>query len=234
MMRLLQSFPRLSTWMRSATGRILHKPDIIIPKETLGTIYGSHTIPAGLLNESSVVYSAGIGTDVSFDQEVIRRFGCEVHGFDPTPRSTLWVDNQQLDKRFHFHALGFSRRDAEVPFQPPQNDEHVSFTAAQPDSGGLMLPVRRLTTIMHDLGHHHVDLLKMDIEGFEYDVLPDMIECRIFPRAIAVEFHHRMHHFSDDDTKNAVQALVSAGYGLFHVSPTGREYSFIHRQARPN
>ena len=36
------------------------------------------------LNSKSVVYSIGIGTDASFDLELINTFNCEIYGFDPT------------------------------------------------------------------------------------------------------------------------------------------------------
>ena len=43
------------------------------------------------LNSKSVVYSIGIGTDASFDLELINTFNCEIYGFDPTPKSIRWV-----------------------------------------------------------------------------------------------------------------------------------------------
>jgi hypothetical protein len=37
-----------------------------------------------------------------------------------------------------------------------------------------------------------------------------------------------MHGFTDDDTRRAVALLKAAGYVLFYVSETGREYGFSH------
>src|SRR5436305_14661221 len=39
------------------------------------------------LSADSVVYSFGIGEDISFDLQLIDRFAVKVHAFDPTPRS---------------------------------------------------------------------------------------------------------------------------------------------------
>jgi len=44
---------------------------------------------------------------------------------------------------------------------------------------------------MRELRHASIDLLKMDIEGAEYDVLADMISQRIPVKQLLVEFHHR-------------------------------------------
>lgn len=52
-----------------------------------GSRYGRWAIDATRMSESTVIASFGLGDDVSFEDEVIARFGCRVVGFDPTPRS---------------------------------------------------------------------------------------------------------------------------------------------------
>jgi hypothetical protein len=45
-----------------------------------------------------------------------------------------------------------------------------------------------------------------------------------------VEFHHHCHQAAGMDmkhTKEAVQKLNLAGFKIFHVSPSGEEYSFV-------
>lgn len=37
-----------------------------------------------------------------------------------------------------------------------------------------------------------IDLLKIDIEGFEYGVLDDLLAAHLNVRQICVEFHHRV------------------------------------------
>jgi FkbM family methyltransferase len=224
----LKAFPRIASIARRATGRILHKPDIRIAAETIGTRYGSHTVPKDFLGASSIVYSFGIGTDASFDTDVIARYGCAVHAFDPTPKSMAWVAEQAFPPNFIFHPLGLGNADVDMPFKLPEKEGNVSFSRAPGETADLKLPVRRLGTLMSELGHDDLDLLKLDIEGFEYEALADMLASGIRPRAIAVEYHHRMYHFSDAQTLASVEALRREGYRLFHVADTGREYSFIH------
>ena len=55
----------------------------------------------------------------------------------------------------------------------------------------IEVPVRRLSTIMRELGHGAIDLLKMDIEGAEYEVIADLLACGADVRQLLVEFHHR-------------------------------------------
>ena len=88
-------------------------------------------------------------------------------------------------------------------------------------------PVFRLGTIMAKLGHDHVDLLKMDIEGAEYGVLIDILRCQLNIRQLAVEFHHNYPGIPIDRTVAAVGQLRQAGFRLFHIGERSFEMSFI-------
>ena len=93
----------------------------------------------------------------------------------------------------------------------------------------IEVPMKRLHTIMLALNHDHIDILKMDIEGAEYEVIDDMIESGIKPRQLLVEFHHRFQGVGLGKTKATVEKLRDNGYMLFGVSVTGEEYGFIER-----
>ena len=51
-------------------------------------------------------------------------------------------------------------------------------------------PVKSLSTIMKEKNIDKIDLIKMDVEGEEYRVLPNMIKSNIFPTQICIEFHN--------------------------------------------
>jgi hypothetical protein len=90
--------------------------------------------------------------------------------------------------------------------------------------------VRRLATLMRDLGHRSIDVLKMDIEGAEYEVIDDILGSRLQIEQILVEFHHRLPGVGIDRTRRAVRNLNEAGYRIFFASDTGEEYSFIRHR----
>jgi len=79
---------------------------------------------------------------------------------------------------------------------------------------------------MERLGHNHIDVLKMDIEGAEYGVIADLLSCNIRVDQLLVEFHHRWPEVGVQKTKQAIRELNRAGYRIFHISQTGEEYSF--------
>ncbi|MCH1430575.1 MAG: FkbM family methyltransferase [Chlamydiales bacterium] len=67
-------------------------------KITLGSGYGGYSIPKSLgdmLGKDAVVYSAGIGEDMTFDVVLANHLGCNVHMFDPTPRSFAYFQKAQ-------------------------------------------------------------------------------------------------------------------------------------------
>ncbi len=80
---------------------------------------------------------------------------------------------------------------------------------------------------MRERGHSRVDVLKLDIEGAEYDVLHQLCEQQIDCGQILVEFHHHLRQFPFARTKAAIERLNECGYRVFHVSRNGYEVSLI-------
>jgi FkbM family methyltransferase len=206
-------------------GRVSHR----CPVMTIGTEYGGWTFNPTALDTGSVVYSAGIGEDVSFDLGLIARFGVTVHAFDPTPKSIEWLRTQSLPANFVVHEYGIAPRDGHLTFYRPEDPAHVSLSIVERASptATVSLPVRELVGIMRELGHWSIDLLKIDIEGSEYAVLEDLVARAIPIKQLLVEFHHRFPGVGNDKTQASIDLLESHGYRLFAISPSAEEYSFL-------
>jgi FkbM family methyltransferase len=217
--------------LRVALGRDPNiAPDAHLPTERHGSAYGGWTIHPPL-DHDSVIYSFGVGEDISFDLALIERYGVTVHAFDPTPRSIAWVREQRPPAGFRLHEYGLAAYDGVATFHPPANPDHISHSMLDRAGGSapIEVPVRRLATAMAELGHDRIDLLKMDIEGAEYTVLEDIAGLPI--GQILVEFHHRFKDVGVERTRAAVALLRERGYRLFAVSPSGEEFSFLHSAA---
>jgi FkbM family methyltransferase len=212
----------------------MHQPDLKSSYIFLGTEYGGWPLlkstPARAL-----VYSFGLGEDISFDLGAIERFGCIVHGFDPTPKSRHWVEAQQLPLNFIFHPIGIADHDGDTMFFAPSNENHVSFSANLSDGAGgrkraILAPTRRLPTLVAELQTRLPDVVKIDIEGFEYDVIVDLLRSDFRPAQLLIEFHHGAYGVEPSRTRDSVDQLRAAGYGIFFVSSSGREYGFTLRE----
>jgi len=214
----------MRSWL---TDERFYRPNYHCPHVALGDHDASFVVNPAPLGSHSIVYSFGVGTDISFELECIRRYSLDVHAFDPTPRSMQWLTTQTLPPEFHFHGYGLADFDGSLVFYPPDNPDHVSYSTQERAGNKVTCPVRRLSTIMRELGHDHLDMLKMDIEGSEYGVIDNILSDGIKPHQICVEFHHRWPEIGPQRTNRAIDLLQSAGYGLFHVAASGEEFSFI-------
>ncbi len=219
-----------------------HKPRVRLTQRSdceklaLGTEYGGYAVcPTGLSSES-VVYSFGVGCDVSFDLALIKERAVTVHAFDPTPRSIDWVKTQELPASFVFHPWGIADFDGTARFHAPKDPTHVSHTllgGGDAGTGAVDAPVFRLRTIMDKLGHDHIDVLKMDIEGAEYGVLGDVLGSGIQIAQILIEFHHHRSGVALEESQRAVEALERSQYRAFYESKNGYEFSFIRPDLVP-
>ena len=78
-------------------------------------------------------------------------------------------------------------------------------------------------------GHDSIDLLKIDIEGFEYEVLESCLAAEIPIKQICVEFHDFFPDIPKTKTKNLILALQSHGFDLIHRHR--HDHTFLKRDA---
>lgn len=205
------------------------------PRFAAGARSGTWVVDPRHLGADSVVYSVGIGDNIAWDLAMIERFGCTVHAFDPTPRSSAWLRQQVLPPQFVHHAIAVAAHDGNLAFAAPSRSRDVNFRplpAASAPAGAFSAPAARLTTIARRLGHDRVDVLKLDIEGGEYGVLDDLLAGGPPVAQLLVEFHHgeRAHRGAPAipfaATARAVAQLRAAGFRVLDISARGLEFTF--------
>ncbi len=159
--------------------------------KTLGSPCAWDFCPAGL-NEQSNIVCAGAGGDISFEVELHRMTGAPVHLLDPSPTG-IATFNQTSPAGVLFHELGLAGQSKKYTFALPRNPEEGSYKDPRYDSEGMQTITFDCRTIEDFMKQHDMpslDLLKMDIEGFEYDVLRTILRNRTPIRQICVEFHN--------------------------------------------
>ncbi len=75
-------------------------------KETIGVL-SQWTIVRNGMGPDAVVYSGGVGEDITFEQELIRRFGVKIHVFDPSPVAARTIALANTDHLL-FKPVGLS------------------------------------------------------------------------------------------------------------------------------
>jgi len=203
---------------RRLRGKPRHAQQVALPKLRLGRgeYYARYAVAPDLLHQGAVIYSFGIGEHVEFELELVGRFGCKVLLFDPEPLAVGRLRAQQLPPQVLVHSLGLSDRDGVASSGQARSSGYASEQQ-----------LRRLTTLMDQFGHGHIDLLKMDIEGAEYAVIDALSASGVRPTQILVEFHHHLRHLSLSHTERALTQLNRLGYRIFDCQAGGHEFSLV-------
>lgn len=223
---------RIEYWIKARIGKISfidieEKRD----KQWYGNGYGGFYVDPSLVPENAIVYSFGIGEDISFDRAIIEKHQAQVFGFDPTPKSINWIKNQDLPKSFHFHPFGIGEKTGRVTFHLPKNQDHVSGSVYEhklvDEQNAVDVLLKEFKEIVYEKGHTAIDVLKMDIEGSEYAVMEGILNSGIPIKQILVETHERF--FEDGKRKGDLlfKQLYQKGYRIFAISDTYQEISLV-------
>jgi FkbM family methyltransferase len=222
---------RIRRFAKLVVGAGLFLPkEVEVDYKVLGSEYGRWPLVRDKTSEHSVVYSFGVGQDISFDLQAIQLFQCRVFAFDPTPKAVQWIRQQHTPPQFQFFELGIGASVREMTFHAPKTESHVSYTVsdrATPTRNSVVAPAADLRTIMQRLHHPRIDVLKLDVEGAEYAVVDSLGEQNNLPPQVMIEFHHGMYGYRLSDTKRALATLNSIGYRRYYVSESGRELGFV-------
>ncbi|WP_367849024.1 FkbM family methyltransferase [Rhodoferax sp. WC2427] len=141
------------------------------------------------LNSGSVVFDIG-GYKGDFANALYQQYQCPIYIFEPVSDfyqicEARFSGNTKI-KCFNY---GLSNTDSEIFIS---RDDDASSTARQ-TSGHLKekIALKDMATTMENLHVHEIDLLKINIEGGEYDVLPRLIETGFIKniRFLQIQFH---------------------------------------------
>lgn len=184
------------------------------------------------LRSGGIAYSFGLGRDVSFDLLLIEKFNLAVHGFDPTPESINLLRKMSLPAQFHLHEMGLSDKDGTLSLFPPKYPGRFNFTQERVDYVSekhtpIQVPVARLASIMTQLGHKHIDILKIDIEGSEFEAIPDILKSGCSFGQLLVEVHYNFPTRSFDEGLRLLRMMKEAGLKCFFISRRGFEFGFV-------
>ncbi|OWF38076.1 methyltransferase-like protein 24 [Mizuhopecten yessoensis] len=122
-------------------------------------------------NQHCLVYSYGINFDFSFDDAIVKQYGCEVHAYDPSMNMMDHIHGNQV----FFHNVGLT-------------SDNNSMTVKG-------IPWKMGTFGAHRTTNGHleraIDILKVDIEDWEWIALPEMLRSGTLRdvQQFVIEFH---------------------------------------------
>ncbi|HEY4896824.1 MAG TPA: FkbM family methyltransferase [Solirubrobacteraceae bacterium] len=185
----------------------------------MGSTPGGWMIPSGLLGQSWLCYCAGIGGDISFDLELISRHDATVRAFDPVAD---YVEDAMRkaggEPRFSAYQAAIAVDDGPLRMQVTHHEHSSSVSGAglYDSKTYVELPGRSLPSLMAELGDTHVDLLKLDMEGAEYEVVPTLDLRGLGVKIFSTQMHH---NGSVRQARSLVAQLSRDGYELVGSKP---------------
>lgn len=232
--------PNISFFIKNTLKKIIYKYQHLPVKVTVncskkwyGNNYGGFYVNPDFITKDSIIYSFGVGEDISFDEALIKEFNCSVYGFDPTPKSINWIRNRETPQGYHFFEYGLNNTTGTVDFYLPKNVEYVSgshlIQDAVDSNRKITVPMKSIEDIHKELKHKKISVLKMDIEGSEYDVIDSILSLNIEINQILIEFHDRFFRNGSRKTNQVIRKLAKAKYKIFAISDSKEEISFIRQ-----
>lgn len=152
--------------------------------------------------KGSTLVSAGVGENISFELDFLEKFNANLVLIDPTVRAINYFNSiiekekykSFLDKITYIDKALWINND-NLLFYSPFNPEDVSMSLIQSQVGTSVESAIVVDTISFnnlltkfDLNNNKFKMIKLDIEGAEYQVLMDILKWKVKPEQILVEF----------------------------------------------
>ena len=139
------------------------------------------------------------------------------------------------EKNLFFHNVGIWENCNDIILYPPANRDHSSYSINDLQSTfdraeHIVVPTLDILSLMKLYGRNHVDVLKLDIEGAEYEVLRDCFAKGIFPSQILVEIDE-MYYPAISNYRKAwkVKRLLAKNHYVFVGKCQDFEYCLVRR-----
>jgi FkbM family methyltransferase len=140
------------------------------------------------LGPDSVVLDVG-GFEGQWASDIVAKYGCRVHVFEPVPAYA-----RRISERFarnplvQVHAAGLAAADGSATLSVAGD------ASSQVRDGGaetVTVPLRGIAGVLEEVGDGPIHLVKLNIEGAEYDLVEHIVETGIIRRIVdlQVQFH---------------------------------------------
>jgi len=141
------------------------------------------------LDRNSVVFDLG-GYHGDFAAAIHARYGCTVHLFEPVP-SFFRMCTKRFEGNPKIKCYPFGLSDKAGMFLMSQAADGSSISAADNAVQKIPVEVRACDEFILSIGKPFIDLLKINIEGGEYEVLPRLLETGLVHNIdhIQIQFH---------------------------------------------
>lgn len=188
--------------------------------------------------------SGGVAVDIGAHVGQFTLLGARAVGatgrvlaFEPQPRIFHRLQRNVAENglaNVDAYPLALGSRTSVVRLHPTESDSNSGLASVCTAGDGCESrhqEVRcvRLDDVVHDAGIDHIDILKIDVEGFEQDVLHGAAEVINRSRPAIIIEANEVEATDDPPSSAAIAQLVELGYQLFGIGPADGEAPHLHR-----
>ena len=181
-------------------------------KQMLGTTYGGWVVDLDSINDGDVIIDAGLGEDISFLEGLNKHKKVKIIGVDPTEKSHRFVESKNLDNLTLIKKAVEKHGVDKITMFKNSNPNHVSESVYSDHAStkGEKYDIDCIS-IKELREKYNPSVIKIDIEGAEYNVIPECIGVK----QVCIEFHHHCISIVDmSKTKEMVKLMLDNGYEI--------------------
>ena len=161
------------------------------------------------LDSNSVVFDVG-GFLGEWSEKIFKKYGCNIYIFEPVPEFFNKIKEKfKNESRVHIFNFGLSDTNSMETIST-MDDSSSIFTGR----GDIEIKLRDIKEVIEELHIEQIDLLKLNIEGGEFKVLPRLIESVLINICmnIQVQFHH--FYFNAEKLREEIRKGLSKTHEL--------------------
>ena len=157
------------------------------------------------LNADSVVFDVG-GFEGNWAQDIHDRYGSTVHVFEPHPTfAAALVKRFEGNPKFVVHAFALGSEAGQLHL----SDDGDASSAVNDVANAVSGKVRAVAEFMKTFEPDRIDLMKINIEGGEYDLLPALASSGDLGRFGTVQVQFHQFRESDSELRDSVRANLA-------------------------
>jgi FkbM family methyltransferase len=141
------------------------------------------------LNSESIVFDLG-GYKGDYAAEINERYGCSVYVFEPVRRFYMdCVARFESNEKIKCFNYGLSNENGS--FFINDSDDSSSLIRGNPHGNYEKVNIKSFSNELKELGIKQIDLLKINVEGSEFLILPDIISNDLVSQInyLQIQFH---------------------------------------------
>lgn len=141
------------------------------------------------LNSNSVVVEIG-GFTGRWSLQIAQKYNPNLYIFEPQKWCCLVLQEALREYKARIYPYGLATNDGNLPVYEYGTDGCTLHPRAGKTRNNKSVQLKEIKTTFWEEQIRHIDLMLMNIEGYEFDLIPHMLENGIFPEVLMVQFHN--------------------------------------------